>query len=68
MAALAFTPYSVHWFAIGWNRLRGGDARVNAGMAVAFLIISVLGIIVFLGDPPSASSTSVPACSPTREA
>jgi hypothetical protein len=53
MAALAFTAYGVHWFAIGWNRLHGGDARVNAGMAVAFLIISVLGIIVFFkaADP-----------------
>jgi hypothetical protein len=53
MAALAFTAYGVHWFAIGWNRLHGADARVNAGMAVAFLIISVLGIIVFFkaADP-----------------
>jgi hypothetical protein len=47
MAALAFTAYGVHWFAIGWNRLRRVDARVNAGMAVAFTVISVLGIIVF---------------------
>jgi hypothetical protein len=23
MAALAFTAYGVHWFAIGWNRYRG---------------------------------------------
>ena len=54
MAALAFTAYGVHWFAIGWNRLRRADARVNAGMAVAFLAISVLGIIVFFkaGDDP----------------
>jgi hypothetical protein len=53
MAALAFTAYGVHWFAIGWNRLHGADARVNAGMAVGFLIISVLGIIVFFkaADP-----------------
>jgi hypothetical protein len=54
MAALAFTAYGVHWFAIGWNRLKQADARVNVGMAVAFLIISVLGIIVFFkaGDNP----------------
>jgi hypothetical protein len=53
MAALAFTAYGIHWFAIGWNRLHGADARVNAGMAVGFLIISVLGIIVFFkaADP-----------------
>ena len=47
MAALAFTAYGVHWFAIGWNRLRRTDARVNVGMSVAFLLISILGIIVF---------------------
>jgi hypothetical protein len=47
MAALAFTAYGVHWFAIGRNRLRRADARVNVGMTVAFTFISVLGIIVF---------------------
>lgn len=54
MAALAFTAYGVYWFALGWNRLREADARVNAGMSVAFLLISVLGIIVFfkVGDAP----------------
>ncbi len=54
MAALAFTSYGVHWFAIGWNRLRQADPRANVGMTVAFTIISVLGIIVFFrgGDAP----------------
>jgi hypothetical protein len=54
MAALAFTAYGVHWFAMGWNRLRRTDARVNVGMTVAFLLISILGIIVFfkVGDDP----------------
>ncbi len=54
MAALAFTSYGVHWFAIGWNRLRGTDPRVNVGMTVAFLLISILGVIVFfkVGDAP----------------
>jgi hypothetical protein len=47
MAALAFTAYGVHWFALGWNRLRRNDPRVNIGMTVAFLAISVLGVIVF---------------------
>jgi|SRR5215469_11712764 len=47
MAGLAFTAYGVHWFAIGWNRLRQVDPRVNVGMAVAFLVISILGIVVF---------------------
>lgn len=49
MAALAFTVYGVHWFALGWNRMRRIDARVNVGMSVAFLLISILGIIVFFG-------------------
>lgn len=49
MAALAFTSYGVHWFAMGWNRMRGLDVRVNLGMAVAFLLISILGVIVFFG-------------------
>jgi hypothetical protein len=44
----------VHWFAIGWNWLRQADPRVNVGMTVAFLLISILGIIVFfnVGDDP----------------
>src|SRR3984957_7561858 len=54
MAALAFTAYGVHWFALGWNRLRQADPRVNVGMSVAFTLISILGIIVFFsaGDHP----------------
>jgi hypothetical protein len=54
MAALAFSAYGVHWFAIGWTRLRQVDPRVNVGMAVAFTAISVLGVIVFFkaGDDP----------------
>ena len=54
MAALAFTAYGVHWFAMGWIRLQRADARPNIGMTVAFLLISVLGIIVFFkaGDQP----------------
>ena len=54
MAALAFTAYGVHWFALGWNRLRGTDARVNVGMTIAFLLISILGVIIFfkVGDAP----------------
>lgn len=54
MAALAFTAYGVHWFAIGWNRMRRTDVRVQVGMAVAYLLLSILGIIVFfsVGDDP----------------
>jgi hypothetical protein len=56
MAALAFTAFGVHWFALGWNRIRRADVRVNVGMCVAFLLISILGIIVFFGahDNPVA--------------
>lgn len=54
MAALAFSAYGIHWFALGWNRYRGNDARPNAGMCVAFFIISVVGMVVFFvaGDWP----------------
>jgi hypothetical protein len=55
MAALAFTAYGIHWFALGWNRYRGGtDRRTNAGMCVAFMVISALGATVFfhVGDWP----------------
>jgi hypothetical protein len=54
MAALAFTAYGVHWFGLGWIRIRRTDVRANLGMTIAFLMISVLGIIVFFssGDHP----------------
>ena len=54
MAALAFSAYGIHWFAIGYNRLHQHDARPNAGMCVAFFILSVLGAVVFfaVGDWP----------------
>lgn len=47
MAALAFTAYGVHWFALGLVRALGGDPRPNAFMAVAFTVLSVLGMVVF---------------------
>lgn len=47
MAALAFSAYGIHWFALGWNRYRQNDLRPNAGMAVAYTILSVLGMVVF---------------------
>lgn len=37
MAAVAFTAYGVHWFALGLSKQNGGDARVDGYMAVAFL-------------------------------
>ncbi|MGI8421005.1 MAG: hypothetical protein ACR2MU_01895 [Gaiellaceae bacterium] len=47
MAALAFTAYGVHWFALGLTRALGGDARPNGFMSIAFIVISALGIAVF---------------------
>ncbi|HEX5560809.1 MAG TPA: hypothetical protein VFX52_04140 [Nocardioidaceae bacterium] len=47
MAAVAFSAYGIHWFALGWNRFSGHDPRTNAGMGVAFLVLSVTGAYVF---------------------
>ena len=47
MAAVAFSAYGIHWFALGWNRFAGHDPRTNAGMSVAFTILSVAGMVVF---------------------
>ncbi|MEU9153575.1 hypothetical protein AB0D59_24185 [Streptomyces sp. NPDC048417] len=54
MAALAFSAYGIHWFAMGWNRYRGNEARTNAGMCVAYMVISAMGSTVFfkVGDWP----------------
>ncbi|MFG3025595.1 hypothetical protein ACGFZQ_45110 [Streptomyces sp. NPDC048254] len=54
MAALAFSAYGIHWFAMGWNRYRGNEARTNAGMCVAYMVISAMGATVFFraGDWP----------------
>jgi hypothetical protein len=47
MAALAFTVFGVHWFAIGWNRYRGNDPRLNFGLAIAYMVVSAIGATVF---------------------
>jgi len=54
MAAVAFTAYGVHWFALGLNKHYGGDIRVDGYMAIAFLWISIIGALVFysVGDFP----------------
>jgi hypothetical protein len=46
-AALAFSAYGIHWFALGWNRYQGNDVRPTGLMSIAFIIISVLGVVVF---------------------
>ncbi|EQB71602.1 MAG: hypothetical protein AMDU1_APLC00021G0028 [Thermoplasmatales archaeon A-plasma] len=54
MAALAFTAYGVHWFALGINKYVQGDPTVDGYMAIAFLWISITGAFVFFksGDVP----------------
>ncbi|WP_338598302.1 hypothetical protein V6M85_07035 [Sulfolobus tengchongensis] len=54
MAAVAFTAYGVHWFAMGLNKHYGGDTRVDGYMAIAFLWLSIIGAFVFykVGDIP----------------
>ena len=47
MTAVAFTAYGVHWWAIGMARVFGGDPRPNALMSIPFLVLSVLGAVVF---------------------
>ena len=49
MAAVAFTAYGVHWWAIGLVRVFGGDPRPNALMSIPFLVLSVVGAVVFFG-------------------
>ncbi|MFD0597496.1 hypothetical protein ACFQZ4_38715 [Catellatospora coxensis] len=59
MAALAFSAYGIHWFALGWIRLQGSDARPNGYMSIPFVLLGILGMIVFFkaGDWPSACSS-----------
>jgi hypothetical protein len=47
MAALAFTAYGVHWWALGMGTALGGDPRPNAFMSIPFTALSALGIVVF---------------------
>jgi hypothetical protein len=56
MAALAFTVYGVHWWAMGASRALGGDPRPNAFMAIGFTLVSALGVAVF----SAAASRDVP--------
>lgn len=46
-AALAFSAYGIHWFAIGWNRYQNNDAAPTGLMAISFAVLSVLGMVVF---------------------
>lgn len=50
MAALAFTAYGIHWFAMAHRRYIGSSADADGWMAIAFLILSILGVVVFIMD------------------
>jgi hypothetical protein len=54
MAALAFTAFGAHWFAVAHRRYHGGDARPEGWMAIPFTPLSILGVLVFYsaGDLP----------------
>jgi hypothetical protein len=54
MAALAFTAYGIHWFAMAHRRYINSSVQADAYMAVAFLFLSILGVHVFrqAGDIP----------------
>ena len=56
MAALAFTAYGIHWFALAHRRYIGASPLPDAWMAIAFFALSVLGAIVFFAasDVPVA--------------
>jgi hypothetical protein len=49
-AALAFSAFGIHWFALGWNRYQGNDVGPTGLMAIPFTIISVLGAVVFFAS------------------
>jgi hypothetical protein len=49
MAAVAFTAYGIHWFAMAHRRYVGASPMPDAWMAIAFFFLSVLGVIVFFG-------------------
>src|ERR1700719_3907632 len=54
MAALAFTAYGIHWFAMAHRRYIDSNVQLDGWMAIAFLFLSILGVDVFwrAGDIP----------------
>jgi hypothetical protein len=54
MAALAFTSYGIHWFAMAHRKYISASAQADGWMAIAFLFLSLLGVLVFgrAGDIP----------------
>lgn len=51
MVGLAFTAYGVHWFALGHRRFIGSSAQPDAWMSIAYFLLSVLGVVVFVVVP-----------------
>ncbi|MGB9035712.1 MAG: hypothetical protein WCC45_14460 [Paeniglutamicibacter sp.] len=49
MAALAFSAYGIHWFALGYNRWQGVDPRTNAGdWPVGLLFVGLT--LIYISD------------------
>src|SRR6266478_7941447 len=47
MAALAFTAYGIHWFALSYRRYIGAGSELEGWMAILFLLLSIVGAVVF---------------------
>lgn len=56
MAAVAFTAYGIHWFAMAHRRFIDSSSAPDGWMAIPFVMISILGILIFAkaGDVPVA--------------
>ncbi|MCL6453533.1 MAG: hypothetical protein K6T78_07880 [Alicyclobacillus sp.] len=56
MAALAFTAFGVHWFAMAHRRHIGSSDQPDGWMAIPFALLSILGMLIFFaaGDVPVA--------------
>jgi hypothetical protein len=54
MAGVAFMAYGVHWFAVAHRRYVGASPVPEGWMAIPFLLLSILGVLVFFqaGDIP----------------
>lgn len=60
MAGLAFTAYGIHWFAMGHRRFIRSSALPDGWMAIAFAILSILGIVVFITPTGTPSANDIP--------
>ncbi len=49
MAAVAFPAYGIHWFAMAHRRFIDSSAQPDAWMAMAYFVLSVLGVVIFIG-------------------